>query len=132
MKTESKTDLLLQMTEQPEQYTEEQWRDILSDDECRELYTLMALTQGAMRAAQADAALTEDEITEDWEKVKREKYRLPEPSEGKSYFSLFTLSSFTFKKTAAIFIAAVFLGGLSFAAYRVFSPPKEQQPREVM
>ena len=38
----NKTDLLFQMLEQPERYSEAQWQDILADDECRELYTLMA------------------------------------------------------------------------------------------
>ena len=30
------------MLEQPERYSEAQWQEILADDECRELYTLMA------------------------------------------------------------------------------------------
>ena len=38
----NKTDLLFQMLEQPECYSEAQWQEILADDECRELYTLMA------------------------------------------------------------------------------------------
>ncbi len=69
MNNEPKTDLLLRMMEQPELYTDEQWCDILSDDECRQLYTLMALTKGATDAARADAALTDEEIEEEWEKV---------------------------------------------------------------
>jgi len=38
----NKTDLLFQMLEQPERYSEAQWQEILADDECCELYTLMA------------------------------------------------------------------------------------------
>ena len=38
----NKTDLLFQMLERPERYSEAQWQEILADDECRELYTLMA------------------------------------------------------------------------------------------
>ena len=38
----NKTDLLFQMLEQPERYSEAQWQEILADDECREVYTLMA------------------------------------------------------------------------------------------
>ena len=34
----NKIDLLLQMMEQPHQYTADQWQEILADDECRELY----------------------------------------------------------------------------------------------
>ena len=116
MNKESKTDLLLRMMEQPEQYTERQWHDILSDDECRELYTMMALTQSSIDAAQADAALTEKEIEEALGKVKNERVKNERVKNEK--FKLL----FTYRKVAAIFLAVVFFGGLSIAAYRVFSP----------
>ena len=70
MNNEPKTDLLLRMMEQPELYTDEQWCDILSDSECRELYTLMAMTHGSVNVAKADAAMTEEDIAAEWEKVK--------------------------------------------------------------
>ena len=126
MKNETKTDVLLRMMEQPKLYSEEQWYDILSDSECRELYTLMAMTRGSFDAAKADAELTEEEIEREWEKVmkvkservKSEKYILPEESdtvhERNSYFSFFTFH-FSFKKIAAVFLAAAFLGGLAWA-----------------
>ena len=38
----NKIDLLFQMLEHPERYSEAQWQDMFADDECRELYTLMA------------------------------------------------------------------------------------------
>ena len=37
----NKTDLLFQMMEHPHAYTDQQWQEILMDEECRELYTLM-------------------------------------------------------------------------------------------
>lgn len=43
-----KTDILFQMMEQPDHYTVQQWEEILSDKECRELYTLMSKTKGAI------------------------------------------------------------------------------------
>ena len=54
----NKTDLLFQMLEHPEDYSEAQWQDILADDECRELYTLMAKTKSATLSSQ----ITDDEI----------------------------------------------------------------------
>jgi len=39
-------------------------------------------------------------------------------------------SPWVFRKVAAVFVIATFLGGLSFAAYHVFSPAQEQQPTE--
>ena len=146
MNSEPKTDVLLRMMEQPERYTEEQWRDILSDSECRELYTLMAMTGGSLDAAKADAALMEEDIAAEWERVKgmtndESRYaqsaesESPSNHEGNSYSSFVTRhSSFvtrhsslvtrhsSFKKIAAIFLAAAFLSGLTFAAYRAIYP----------
>ena len=130
MNNEPKTDLLLRMMEQPELYTEEQWRDILSDDECRQLYTLMAMTHGSVNAAKADAELTDEEIEREWEKVKDPPLTLPcmegvECVEGciLSSSKVTTPSlqgrvrggSSSLHRIAAIFLAAVFLGGLAWA-----------------
>ena len=132
MKSEPKTDVLLRMMEQPERYTEEQWHDILCDDECRELYTLMALTRGSFDAAKADAALTDEEIEREWEKMKDpppcpslvgrgvvtsedesmlpSKHSSPLPTrEGQGG------GSSSLHRIAAIFLAAAFLGGLAWA-----------------
>lgn len=129
MKSEPKTDVLLHMMEQPERYTEEQWRDILSDSECRELYTLMAMTRGSLDAAKADATLTDEEIEEEWEKVKDPPLTLP-VREGVECIEGSVLSSSKvttpsligrvrggspLHRIAAIFLAAVFLGGLAWA-----------------
>ena len=136
MKNEPKTDVLLRMMEQPERYTEEQWRDILSDSECRELYTLMAMTRGSLDAAKADAELTDEEIEEEWKKVKDPPITLQDPPitlpvrEGVVTFEEeSTLPSnhstpsltgrvrggSTLHRIAAIFLAAAFLGGLAWA-----------------
>ena len=68
-------------------------------------------------------------------KLKSEKYILIEESDashkGNSHFSLLT-SHFSLYRIAAIFLAAVFLGGLVFAAYRILSPrTNSPQPAEV-
>jgi len=130
MKSEPKTDVLLHMMEQPERYTEEQWRDILSDSECRELYTLMAMTRGCLDADKTDAALTDEEIEGEWEKVKDPPLTLPiregvECIEGSvlSSSKVTTPSlqgrvrggSSSLHRIAAIFLAAAFLGGLAWA-----------------
>lgn len=65
----NKTDLLFQMLEHPEQYSEAQWRDILADDECRELYMLMAKTKSATQATQ----VTDDEIDAEWQRLAHHK-----------------------------------------------------------
>ncbi len=135
MKNEPKTDVLLHMMEQPERYTEEQWRDILSDSECRELYTLMAMTQGCLDADKADAELTDEEIEREWEKVKDPPPALPIREGVVTFENESTLPSThstpsltgrvrggsALHRIAAIFIAVAFLGGIALAAYRVLS-----------
>ena len=56
----NKTDLLFQMMEQPKRYTAEEWQEILADDECYELYTLMSKTQSAIDGANANEEVTDD------------------------------------------------------------------------
>lgn len=64
-----KVDLLFEMLEHPEQYSEEQWREILADDECRELYSMMAKTKGAFVAENADADVTDELIDAEWQRL---------------------------------------------------------------
>ena len=149
MKSEPKTDVLLRMMEQPERYTEEQWRNILSDSECRELYTLMAMTRGSVNAAKADAELTDEEIEEEWENVKDPPLTLP-CREGVECVEGCVLSSSkvttpslqgrvrggssSLHRIAAIFLAAVFLGGLAWAFVPLLRPhhsAESPQPTKV-
>ena len=65
----NKTEQLLKMLEHPEQYSEQQWQDILADDECRELYSLMAKARSAFAAEQADKRLTDDMIDKQWQRL---------------------------------------------------------------
>ena len=65
----NKTDLLFQMLDNPDQYSEAQWQDILADDECRELYALMAKTKSATQSSQ----ITDDEIDAEWQRLSQSK-----------------------------------------------------------
>lgn len=66
----NKTDLLFQMLGHPEDYSEAQWQNILADDECRELYTLMAKTKSTTQATQ----VTDDEIDAEWQRLAHHKH----------------------------------------------------------
>ena len=68
----NKTEQLLKMLEHPERYSEEQWREILADDECRELYSLMAKARSAFAREQADKRLTDEMINEQWQRLEAE------------------------------------------------------------
>lgn len=65
-----KTDLLFQMLGHPEDYSEAQWQNILADDECRELYTLMAKTKCATHSPQ----VTDEEIDAEWQHLAQSKH----------------------------------------------------------
>ena len=113
----NKTDQLLQMMEQPERYTANEWQEILADDECRELYVLMSKTQSAVDAARTDEAVTDEMIDAEWQ-------RFAQPNS-----SLFTLHS-SLSKIAAMFVGILMLSGIAYAAFHVVrhkEAPKEQR-----
>ena len=112
----NKTDLLLQMMEQPKQYTAEEWQEILADDECRELYTLMSKTQSAIDAARAHEEVTDDMIDAEWQRLSDEK------QEEKR-------DKYSFLKIAAMFLGILMLSGIAYAAIQIVghsNAPKEQ------
>jgi hypothetical protein len=104
----NKTDLLLQMMEQPQRYTAEEWQEILADDECRELYTLMSKTQSAIDAARADEEVTDDMIDAEWQRLRCEKRET-----GSEKYS--------FLKIAAMFVGILMLSGIAYAAIHIAS-----------
>ena len=112
----NKTDLLLQMMEQPQHYTAEEWQEILADEDCRELYTLMSKTQGAIDAARAEQEVTDDMIDAEWQRL----YSVQ--------------SNFQFRKFAAMFVGILMLSGIAFAAIHIashYNAPKEQETKVI-
>lgn len=63
-----KTELLFRMMEQPEKYDDGQWREILSDKDCHELYTMMMATRGAVEAGRYDQQADDATIQQEWER----------------------------------------------------------------
>ena len=122
----NKTDLLLQMMEQPHQYTAEEWQEILLDDECRELYTLMSMTQSAVDAARSDKEVTDEMIDGEWQRlnekeiVNSEKFATASPV-AKSHSSLM--------KIAASFIGVLLVSGIAFAAIQIVKHTKQDTPK---
>ena len=110
----NKTDLLLQMMEQPHQYTAEEWQDILANDECRELYTLMSMTQSAVDAARVDKEVTDEMIDEEWQRL----------SSGQSSFQL--------RKFAAMFVGILMLSGIAFAAIHIVSHSNSHKEKDTV
>lgn len=95
----NKTDLLFQMLEQPERYSEAQWQEILADDECRELYTLMA----KVKSTSPSPEVSGETIDAEWE-------RLSQPQRPRA--AVVPL----WRKVAATAAIAVTLFGIGYAA----------------
>lgn len=66
-----KIDLLFQMLDNPEHYSEAQWQEILADDECCELYSLMAKTKGATQPT----FVTDEDIDAEWQRLVPSEHR---------------------------------------------------------
>ena len=104
----NKTDLLLQMMEQPQHYTAEEWQEILADEECRELYTLLSKTQSAIDAARADQEVTDDMIDAEWQRLSDEKQEVRN-------------EKYSLLKFAAMFVGILMLSGIAYAAIHIVS-----------
>ena len=110
----NKTDVLLQMMEQPHRYTAEEWQEILSDNECRELYTLMSKTQGAIDAARADKDVTDEMIDGEWQRLSSVQ------------------SSFQLRKFAAMLVGILMLSGIAFAAIHIISHSNSHKEKDTV
>ena len=94
----NKTDLLFQMMEQPKAYSDQQWQEILSDEECRELYALMAKTRSAF---DVQKEIDDETIDAEWKRLTATSCR--------RWFWV-----------AAMFIGILMLSGIAYAAYRAW------------
>ena len=93
METNEKIERLLDMTEHPEHYTEEEMQQLLQDEECREYYELMVKTDNALTpipGTDVEGALQEFESKH----VRRISWR----------------------KIAAVFIGILMISGITYAA----------------
>lgn len=117
----NKTELLLQMMEQPQRYTANEWQEILADEECRELYTLMSKTQSAVSAALADEEVTDEMIDAEWQRLTNTE------SEDSKHFMLHS----KLLKFAAIFVSILMLSGIAYAAIHIVTRNNSIQKQEV-
>lgn len=125
----NKTDLLLQMLEHPHDYSAAEWQQILEDDECRELYELMATTRGALDAARACEQLTDEQIDAEWQRLESDMLEVKhEPSDEHPHLR-FSFSIGRFRRIAAVFIAALMLSGIALAAIHIVRQQAEDKAK---
>ena len=122
----NKTDLLLRMLEHPHEYTDEEWQQILLDEECRELYTLMAKTRSALNVARADDQLTDETIDAEWQLFERQHSLGFNCSKNLNTKSL---REYVPLKIAVSFIGFLLITGIALAAFHFVQSTREAQPK---
>lgn len=107
MKKEEKLELLLKMQNNPEQFTEEEIRQLMEDDECRQFYDQM------VRAA--DSVFADDALfsSEDGVETAKERTLIP-----------------TIRKVAAALVGILMLSGIAYAAIHYIRNREVKQQTE--
>ena len=100
------------MMEHPAQYSNEQWQELLADEECHELYETMRLSADAFAMADAKEKIANGLKDEEWQ-----RFETVHPK-AQTHYSLFTIH-YSLKKMAAIFIGVLMLSGIAYAAVRI-------------
>jgi ferric-dicitrate binding protein FerR (iron transport regulator) len=116
----NKTELLLRMLEHPHDYTADEWHEILQDEECRELYTLMSKTRGAVEAERADKQLTDEQIDAEWQRLANAEVKNEDYESGDRR---------SFLKIAASFVGLLIVSGIAFAAIRMLNRMPDNAPK---
>jgi ferric-dicitrate binding protein FerR (iron transport regulator) len=125
----NKTDRLLQMLEQPQRYTADEWQEILADEECRELYTLMSKTQSAIDAARADEDVTDEMMDAEWRRLAKPHSGMPTLLKIAAMLTFGRACSHSGEhmqaslssRLVASFIGVLMLAGIAFAAIHIVS-----------
>ena len=101
---------LMEMLDNPSAYSEQEIRDIINrDDEAREAYRLMAAAKQSYRK---EHTTEEADAQAAWQRFEQ-KHPMRSPMHR-------------WTRIAAIFIAAAFITGLSFGAFRAIAPQKDK------
>lgn len=112
-----KWDMLLDLLEHPEKYSETQKNELLGDEEVNELYQQLVETRQSQDFAKSKEKMKMPSIDAEWEKLKEEKQQKEEMNqntETQQTAKLFSLWS-PMRKVAAV-AAVLVVSGITFAA----------------
>lgn len=124
-----KWDMLLNLLEHPEKYSETQKDELLGDKEMNELYQQLIETRQSLDFAKSKEKMKMPSIDAEWEKLKEEKQQKEEMSqnaETQQTAKLFSLWS-PMRKVAAV-AAVLFVSGITFAAIHLVT--RSHQPSD--
>lgn len=124
-----KRDMLLNLLEHPEKYSETQKDELLGDEEVNELYQQLVETRQSLDFAKSKEKMKMPSIDAEWEKLKEEKQQKEEMNqnaETQQTAKLFPLWS-PMRKVAAV-AAVLFVSGITFAAIHLVT--RSHQPSD--
>ena len=112
-----KWDMLLDLLEHPEKYSETQKDELLGDEDVNELYQQLVETRQSLDFAKSKEKMKMPSIDAEWEKLKEEmqqKEEMSQNAETQQTAKLFPLCS-PMRKVAAV-AAVLVVSGITFAA----------------
>ena len=124
-----KWDLLLNLLEHPEKYSETQKNELLGDEEVNELYQQLVEIRQSLDFAKSKEEMKLPSIDAEWEKQKEEKQQKEEMSQNAETLQtakLFPLWS-PMRKVAAV-AAVLVVSGITFAAIHLVT--RSHQPSD--
>ena len=124
-----KWDMLLDLLEHPEKYSETQKDELLGDEEVNELYQLQLETRQSLDFAKSKEKMKMPSIDAEWEKLKEEKQQkedMNQNAETQQTAKLFPLWS-PMRKVAAV-AAVLVVSGITFAAIHLVT--RSHQPSD--
>lgn len=124
-----KWDMLLNLLEHPEKYSETQKDELLGDEEVNELYQQLIETRQSLDFAMSKEEMKMPSIDAEWEKLKEEKQQKEEMSqnaETQQTAKLFSLWS-SMRNVAAV-AAVLVVSGITFAAIHLVT--RSHQPSD--
>ena len=131
-----KWDLLLNLLEHPEKYSETQKDELLGDEEVNELYQQLVETRQSLDFAKSKEEMKMPSIDAEWEKLKDEKKQkevVNQNAETQQTAKLFPLWS-PMRKVAAV-AAVLVVSGITFAAIHLitrFHQPSDKHNTELV
>ena len=126
MTEKQRIEWLLELQEHPEQLTDEQMKEILADDEMRQLVQQLGFAKRAFKYDELKSDIPD--VDAEWEKFAADHYG-EEDGEGANY-SLFTPHS-SLQKMAASFIGILLVSGMAFAAIHIVRMVNSQKAETV-
>ena len=124
-----KWDMLLDLLEHPEKYSETQKDELLGDEEVNELYQQLVETRQSLDFAKSKEGMKMPSIDAEWEKLKEEKQQkevMKQNAETQQTAKLLPLWS-PMRKVAAV-AAVLVVSGITFAAIHLVT--RSHQPSD--